>query len=49
MPVTKRSIGNAASAASRVTGRAFALIVGAYVPTEPLLEGTYKLPDVQRL
>jgi hypothetical protein len=27
----------------------FALIVRAYVPTQPLLDGTYKLPNVQRL
>lgn len=27
----------------------FALIVRAYVPTEPLLDGTYQLPNVQRL
>jgi hypothetical protein len=27
----------------------FALIVRAYVPTAPLLDGTYKLPNVQRL
>jgi hypothetical protein len=26
----------------------FALIVRAYVPTQPLLDGTYKLPNVQR-
>ena len=27
----------------------FALIVRAYVPTEPLLTGAYKLPNVQRV
>jgi hypothetical protein len=27
----------------------FALIVRAYVPTQPLLDGTYKLPNVQRV
>ena len=27
----------------------FALIVRAYVPTQPLLDGTYQLPNVQRL
>jgi hypothetical protein len=26
----------------------FALIVRTYVPTQPLLDGTYKLPDVER-
>jgi hypothetical protein len=27
----------------------FALIVRAYVPTQPVLAGTYKLPDVERI
>jgi hypothetical protein len=26
----------------------FALIVRAYVPTQPILDGSYKLPNVQR-